>query len=206
MKRHVNCAEQQLSRSNLNKYCACHAKWLPCLILVTYSHLKRHLQVSPSNLPKYCASRAKWLDPRHKPVIVKFNTPTSPNIAPATTCDAWSSHALSSSHLKRHLHCAEQQRSGSNLTKYCACHEKWQGKISEKMPGNKWYVIYNAGTVRPWSENDPIMIRAWNRQSATRLATEVTFRARRESFLLKKTFRAPAIIETFSLYQVLRRP
>ena len=29
------------------------------------------------------------------------------------------------SHLKRHLHCAEQQDSPSNVTKYCACHAKW---------------------------------------------------------------------------------
>ena len=34
--------------------------------------------------------------------------------------DHWSSW-----HMKRHLQCAEQQASPSNLTKYCACHEKW---------------------------------------------------------------------------------
>ena len=48
--------------------------------------------------------------------------PTSPNTAPATKND---STALSSSHMKRHFQCAEQQVSPSNLTKYCACHEKW---------------------------------------------------------------------------------
>ena len=36
MKRHLQCAEQQLSPSNLAKYCACHAERLACLILVTY--------------------------------------------------------------------------------------------------------------------------------------------------------------------------
>ena len=36
MKPHFQCAEQQVSRSNLTKYCACHTKWLACLILVTY--------------------------------------------------------------------------------------------------------------------------------------------------------------------------
>ena len=48
--------------------------------------------------------------------------PTSPNTAPATQND---SHAWSSSHMKRHLQCAEQQVSPSNLTKYCACHTEW---------------------------------------------------------------------------------
>ena len=27
-------------------------------------------------------------------------------------------------HMQRHLHCADQQESPSNITKYCACHEK----------------------------------------------------------------------------------
>ena len=36
MKRHLQCAEQQMSRSNRTKYCACHEKWVLCLILVTY--------------------------------------------------------------------------------------------------------------------------------------------------------------------------
>ena len=36
MERHLQCAEQQASPSNLTKYCACHAKWLSWLIFVTY--------------------------------------------------------------------------------------------------------------------------------------------------------------------------
>ena len=52
----------------------------------------------------------------------KCHPPTSPNTAPATQND---SHAWSSSHMKRHLQCAEQQVSPSNLTKYCACHTEW---------------------------------------------------------------------------------
>ena len=55
--------------------------------------------------------------------------------------------------------------------------------------------------MRGRSENDPSRIREWNRHSATRLASEVTFRARHEHFLLKNTtFRAPAIIPNFTEY------
>ena len=55
--------------------------------------------------------------------------------------------------------------------------------------------------MRDRSEHDPTMIRAWNRQSATRLATEVTFRGHHEHFVLKNTtFRAPAIIPNFTEY------
>ena len=52
----------------------------------------------------------------------KSHPPTSPNTAPATQNE---SHDWSASHMKRHLQCAEQQASPSNLTKYCACHAKW---------------------------------------------------------------------------------
>ena len=34
MKRHLQCAEQQVSLSNLTKYCACHAERLTCLVLI----------------------------------------------------------------------------------------------------------------------------------------------------------------------------
>ena len=35
-KRHLQCAEQQVSPSNLTKYCTCHEKWLDCCIVLTY--------------------------------------------------------------------------------------------------------------------------------------------------------------------------
>ena len=52
--------------------------------------------------------------------------PTSPNAAPATKNSA---HDQSSWSMKRHLDCAEQQASPSNLTKYCACHAKLHSQI-----------------------------------------------------------------------------
>ena len=58
----------------------------------------------------------------------KSDGSTSPSTVPATQSD---SHAWSSPHMKRHLQCAEQQVSPSNLTKYCACQEKWHCKFSQ---------------------------------------------------------------------------
>ena len=52
----------------------------------------------------------------------RTHPPTSPNAVPATQSD---SHDWSSSHMKCHLQCAEQQDSSSNVTKYCTCHVKW---------------------------------------------------------------------------------
>ena len=52
----------------------------------------------------------------------KCHPPTSPNTAPVTQNE---SHDWSASDMKRHLQCAKQAKSTSNLTKYCACHAKW---------------------------------------------------------------------------------
>ena len=68
------------------------------------------------------------IDPHHIWNVIynarsnRHHPPTSPNTAPAAQNE---SHDWSASHMKRHLHCAEQKASPSNLTKYCACHAKW---------------------------------------------------------------------------------
>ena len=66
----------------------------------------------------------------------KSEIPTSPNTAPATQNE---SHDWSASHMKRHFQCAEQAKSTSNLSKYCACHAKWIPWLI-----HTWNVIYNA--------------------------------------------------------------
>ena len=98
MKRHLQWAEQQKATSNFSKYCACHAKWISWLIRIAYENVIYNAQ---SN--------------RHHP-------PTSRNFAPATQNE---SHDWSTSHMKRHLQCTEQQSTPSNLTKHCPCHAKW---------------------------------------------------------------------------------
>ena len=249
MKRHLQCAEQHVSPSNLTKYRACHTKWLACLIVVTYEtsfpmrgatgitiqphqilrlprkmtlqdfkenlqkQVKRHFQcgADPSMIRAWSehdpsmirpwkrkpqpASQVRLLfqlttsifyckiqrfapnltfkpSPNTAPTTKRYTWP-SPSAAPATKSDTWGSpstapatqndsHAWSSSHMKPHFQCAEQQVSRSNLTKYCAWHEIWHCKISKKISKNRWNVISNAGPIRAWSEHDPSMIRAWS--------------------------------------------
>ena len=133
MKRHLQCAEQQASPSNLTKYCACHAKWISWLIGVAYEtsftmrratgitlHLHQILHLPRKMNP--------MIDPYHTWNVIynaqsnRHHPPSSPNTAPATQNE---SHDWSTSHMKRHLQCAEQEASPSNFTKYCACHAKW---------------------------------------------------------------------------------
>ena len=159
-------------------------------------------------------------DPRHIWHVTynarnnQCHPPTSPNTAPATQndCDDWSSY------MKRYLQCAEQQVASSNITKYCACHAKWFSKISETFLQNRWNVNYNARPIRAGSEHDPSMIREWNRHSATRLATEVTFHAHHRHCIEKcnmsrsgyhskfhQILRLPQKV-TLQLHQILRLP
>ena len=133
MKRHLQCAEQQASPSNFTKYCACHAKWSSWLIHITYetSFTMRGATGIALQLQQILRLPRKMnlmIDP-HRIWNVIYNSqsnrhhpPTSPDTAPATQNEA---HDWSTSHMKRHLQCAEQQASPSNLTKYRACHTKW---------------------------------------------------------------------------------
>ena len=178
--------------------------------------------LQPHQIPHLPHRMTRVLDRRHIWNVIynarsnKCHPPTSPNTAPATQND---SHAWSSSHMKRHLQCAEQQVSPPNLTKYCACHTKWLDcfivltyETSFTMRGATGVTIqphqilrlprkmtlqdfienlqkqvkrhFQCGDdprmIRPWSENDPTM----KTQTATRLASEVTFRTHHEHFLL----------------------
>ena len=186
MKLHLLCAEQQVSRSNLTKYCACHAERLAYLVLITYesSFTMRGatgVTIQPHQILRLPGRKTHLLNHHHVWNLIynagsnRCHHPTSPNTAPATQND---SHAWSSSHMKHHFQCAEQQVSRSNLTKYCACHEKWHCKISKKISKKRWNVISNAGPIRAWSEHDPTMIRPWKRKpqpaSQVRLLFQLT--------------------------------
>ena len=138
------------------------------------------------------------IEPHHRWNVIynaqsnRQHPPTSPNIAPATHNEC---HDWGTSQMKRHLQCAEQQATPSNLTKYCACHAKWPPKIRQKIAENRWNVISNARPIRPWSDHDPTQ----TTQNWTRRAAKATFRTGQEQILLKiTTFPAPAIIPNFT--------
>ena len=106
--------------------------------------------------------------------------------------------------MKRHLQCAEQQVSRSNLTKYCACHAKLNCKISDKIFENRWNVISNAGPIRPWSENDPTMIREWKRKPQPASQPNY-FSTSPRAFSIEKYNVSRPILHS-NLHQILRLP
>ena len=149
MQRHLHRAEQQTSPCNLTKYCACHEKWLSWVIVVTYE------------TPLFTMRGAT------------DHPATSPNTAPATKSEC---HEWSSSHMKRHLQRAEQQRHPPTSPN-TACHEKWlswlilvtyetlftmRGATDVTLQYHRILRLpaETSFTMRDRSEHDPTMIRA----------------------------------------------
>ena len=101
MTRHLQCAEQQSTPSNLTEQ----RLRLP---------RKMNLMIDPHHRWNVIYNARSNSQHQHPPTL--------PNTAPATQNE---SHDWSASHMTRHLQCAEQQASPSNRTKCCACHAKW---------------------------------------------------------------------------------
>ena len=177
MKRHLQCAEQQVSRSNLTKYCTCHAESLAYLVLITYETLftvrgATGVTIQPHQILRLPRKMTRLLYRPHIWNVIsnarsnRCHYPTSPNTAPAT----------------------------KNDTARCQRKSPKTGKTSFPMRGRS---DHDPTMIRAWSEDDPRM----KTQTATRLASEVTLRAHHGHFLLKNTtFRAQSYIQTFTKY------
>ena len=98
MKRHLQCAEQQASRSNLTKYCTCHAESIAYLVLITYetSFTVRGatgVTIQPHQILHLPRKMTRLLYRPHIWNVIsnarsnRCHYPTSPNTAPATKND-----------------------------------------------------------------------------------------------------------------------
>ena len=70
MRLHLQCAEPQVSRSNLTKYCACHAERLTYLIIITYetSFTMRGataVTIQPHQILRLSRRKTRILSPHH---------------------------------------------------------------------------------------------------------------------------------------------
>ena len=134
MKPHLQCAEQQVSRSNLTKYCACHAERLTYLIIIRYetSFTMRGatgVTIQPHQILRLSHKMTRMLDRRHIWNLIsnarsnRYHDPTSPNTAPATKNDT-----------------ARFQRKSPKT-----------GETSFPMRGRS---DHDPSMIRPWSENE----------------------------------------------------
>ena len=87
-------------------------------------------------------------------------------------------------HLQSHLHCGNDPTVNKS---------QWNS-VDRTCTKNTWNPIYNAEPIRPWSENDPPMIRPHTRPSCNRRTAEVDHRGSGTDFVWKNIgFRASAI-------------
>ena len=192
-----------MSLSKLTKYCACHEKWIAWLILVTHETLftmrgATSVIVQTHQILRLPRKMNLMIDPCHTwnaiynarsrgvtSVIVQthqiLRLPRKMNLM-IDPCHTWNAIYNARSNM---CHCPNSPNTAPATQ-----------NDSPKFRANFSKTAETSFPMRDRSEHDPTMIRAWNRQSATRLATEVTFRAHHEHFLLKNTtFRAPAYIQ-----------
>ena len=165
MKRHLQCAEQQVSPSNLTKYCACHAERLTYLVLITYetSFTVRGatgVTIQPHQILRLSRRKTHILSPHHIWNVIysarsnRPPPPTSPNTAPAT-----------------------QNSISKFLTKSLKT-----GETSFPMRGRS---EHDPSMIRAWSENDPSMIREWKRKPQPASQVRLLFEVPRSIFYCK---------------------
>ena len=138
------------------------------------SQMKPHLQcaeqqTSPSNLTKYCACHAKWISWL---IHITYDTSFTMRGATGITFQPHQILRLPRKMTTQHLK-----------------------EIGWKQVKRHFQCVTDPRMIRPRSEHDPTQ----KTQTATRRATEATFRTRQEQILLKiTTFPAPAIIPNFT--------
>ena len=189
MKPHLECAEQQVSRSNLTKYCACHAKRLAYLVLIAFetSFTVRGATGVTIQPTKYCACHAESLT-----YLVRIAYETSFTVRGATNVASQPhqilrlprkiTRLLYRPHIWNVISNARSNRchyptspNTAPATKNDAA--RFQSK-SPKQVKRHFQCGADPTMIRAWSENDPTMIRAWKRKpqpaSQPRLLFELT--------------------------------
>ena len=158
----------QASLSNLTKYCACHTKWLACLILVTCGHViydgrcnRCHLptsptpapaQVSPSELTNYCASQAKRLtcliSVTHEKWFAKSEA-TRITLQPHQILhlSRKTTHMLFPRHIWNFIYTARSNKCHTPTSPSLACHPKWLARLILVTDGNAIITLRGATSV-----------------------------------------------------------
>ena len=159
MKRHLQCAEQQASPSNLTKCCACHAKCISCMMSITYetSFTMRGatgITLQPHQILRLPRKMSLMHDVHHIWNVIynarsnRHHPPTSPNTAPATQNDS--------------------PKSKKNSLKTVEVAITMRRRFDR-----------DPSIIRPWSDHDPTMIRAWTRHLAPARSRRFLFALRR---------------------------
>ena len=160
MKRHLQCAEQQASPSNLTKCCACHVKWLSWLMSATYETsfpmrgatsitlqphqiLRLPRKIAFQNLSEILRERLKrqFQCAADSSMIRTWSEhdPTM-NSSSRTRPFAEVTFRASKTHFVLKITTFRAPAIYPDFTEYCACHEKWHSKITKSCTCHeKWF-------------------------------------------------------------------
>ena len=87
MKRHWQCAGQEVSPSNVTKYCACHAKWPPKM----WEKLAQNSWINVISNARPIRDRSETVPSMNPSVRNPPRNRASPSTAPTTKSDTWPS-------------------------------------------------------------------------------------------------------------------
>ena len=159
MKRYLQCAEQHVSLSKLTKYCACHAKWISWLILVTHETLftmrgatsvlvqthqilRLPRKMTLQNFAKISRKQLKrhfqcGADPR----MIREWSELDPTMKPSSATRLTTEVTFHDHHDLFVLKITTFRAPAIilNFTECCACHEKWHFNFTKYCPCHeKW--------------------------------------------------------------------
>ena len=200
MRPHLQCAEQQLSRSNLTKYCACHAERLTYLIIITYetSFTMRGataVTIQPHQILRLSRRKTRILSPHHIWNLFTMRGATGVTIQPhqILRLSRRKTRILSLHHIWNLIYNARSNQchppnspntapatqndhltSGRNLRK--------TGETSFPMRGRS---EHDPTMIRAWSDHDPTMIRPWKRKPQPASPPRLLFELPRSIFYCK---------------------
>ena len=174
MKPHLQCAEQQVSRSNLTKYCACHAERLAYLVLITYetSFTMRGatgVTIQPHQILRLSRRKTHLLNHHYIWNLIynarsnRCHDPTSPNTAPDCDChEKWLDCFIvltyeTSFPMRGATGVTIQPRQILRLPRKMTLQD-FKGNL-QKQVKRHFQCGADPTMIRPWSEHDPSMIR-----------------------------------------------
>ena len=219
MKRHLQCAEQQVSPSNLTKYCACHEKWLDCFIVLTYETSfpmrgATGVTIQPHQILRLPRKMTRLLYRPHIWNVIsnarsnRCHYPTSPNTAPATKNDTARFQRKSPKTGETSFPMRGRSEHDPSMIRAWSDHEN-----ANRNPPRKWGYFSSsprAFSIEKYNVSRPILHS--NLHQILRLPRKVPLELhqilrlpRKVTLELHQVLRLPRKV-TLELHQVLRRP
>ena len=170
MKRHLQCAEQQASPSNLTKCCPCQEKWCGSLIVVTYETsftmrgatgitlqphqiLRLPRKIALQNQRRICRKQLRrQFQCGDDSSMIREWSDHDPSMNPSSRTRPFAevTFRASETHFVLKITTFRASAIYPNFTEYCACHKKWHSKIPKCCACHEKWDCYWTVTELSW--------------------------------------------------------